>query len=347
MSPRKKRKITFEQNELGTYLKSAPRSSLQVNRIHESDCEIVKLNPHLYLSTSVDSFADEWAVGLFKEVETLARVCVHGTLSDLVVSGATPTGFLFSPQWAFSDDHVIKTKVFETVIKELKRAKVPLLGGDEGQASLLNLTGVAIGTSVIKPKTRLGMRPGQLLCTLGTFGVGPALGFQYLLGKKPSELTESKYRPYAQTKAIPSLLKYAKATMDSSDGFCTTLHILSQLNDVKFEMDFDSVRIEPVAQRFCKVNSLPVLSLWYGEIGDYQPIFTIDPEDFSKMKRALPSLLKVGRVLPKKSRKHILNFNGKAREFKPGHFANLAKTTMPEIKSAFRLLIGFLQDEGF
>ena len=340
------KEISSEQTQLLNFLKPALRSRKQLNRPHESDCEIVKLSAKSFLATSIDSFADEWAIGLYQKPETLARLCVHGTLSDLVVSGADPIGFLFSPQWGFQDPKDFKARVFKSVIEELKRVKVPLLGGDEGYAAQLSLTGVALGTSSIKPKTRVGMKAGHWLCTLGEFGVGPALGFQFLLQKIPSFLNEDLYHPTAYTKAIPAILKFAKASMDSSDGLCTTLQFLSKVNDVKFEIDANAIQIHPAALRFCHENQIPPLALWYGEIGDYQPIFSIEPKDFPKVKRLVPNLKRIGTVLPKKEKNHCILWKSEKIPFHPGQFSLVPKSTMAEIKNAFDNMIQWLKSEG-
>ena len=341
------KKISHEQAELLSFLKPALRSRKQLNRPHESDCEIVQLSTRLFLSTSIDSFSDEWAIRLFQKPETLARLCVHGTLSDLVVSGAQPLGFLFSPQWGSKDAQAVKAKIFRTVIQELKKIGVPLLGGDEGSAAELSLTGVALGTSHVKPKTRVGMKPGQWLCSLSDFGIGPALGFQFLLGKKTSYLTENLFCPTAQTQASALILKHAKASMDSSDGLCTTLNFLSKINDVRFEIDAQAIRIHPAALRFCREFSLPTMSLWYGEIGDYQPIFSIDPKDFSALKRKLPGLIRLGVVSPRRKKMNTVLMNGKVTPFDPGMLSSVPRASLREIKIGFHQMVKILKNEGF
>ena len=181
---------TEEIRSLGTLLRGMPRSPRQTHGLNESDCEVLRLTPNLYLALSIDSVSEEWIYGLYRDPRTLARVCVQGALSDVVACGVMPTGFLFSPLWPHGakDESALKKVIFDTVRSELRRADVPLLGGDQGGGASLSLTGVALGTSARKPRSRVGARPGDVLCLTGSLGIGPALGFRYLLGLPEASL---------------------------------------------------------------------------------------------------------------------------------------------------------------
>ena len=338
-------KIISEKKELERYLKGAIRSKLQVNRFYEADSEILKLGKSEFLTSSIDSFGEEWSIGLYQKLETLARVCVHGTLSDLVVTGADPLGFLFSPLWTFKDSQDTKKIIFETMIKELRKLKVPLLGGDEGRSKSLSLTGVALGRSKNKPIQRVGIKSGQVLCSLGSFGAGPALGLQFLLGLRKNSVLEDAYQPKAFISAIPAIRDFAKASMDGSDGFLSTLNTLSHLNDVHFEIDAKSIQTEKHALKFCSDHQIPRLSLWFGEVGDYQAIFTVEEGEFAKLKKRLPEVRRIGFVLPKRQKKHIFRFREKNTEVNLDQFFNLPRSTPAEYLEAFSLMLSWIEDE--
>lgn len=344
--PRIPKKETAEKSLLRHHLKGAPRSKLQLNLFDQADSEILKLAKNEFLTTSIDSFDEEWTIGIFKNPRTLARVCVHGTLSDLVVTGATPLGFLFSPQWELSQDEIIKKLIFSTVIQELKKLSVPLLGGDEGRSASLSLTGVALGRASQKPVQRTGIKPGQILCTLGDFGIGPALGFQFLLNTRTDDRLENAYYPKAQIQAIPTLLNYAKGSMDSSDGLLSTLHTLSILNDVRFDLDLKAVSVHPLARQFCIEHEIPTLALWFGEVGDYQPIFTVNADDFKNVQKRLPTVKKIGVVAPKRQKKHTLTIKNRQIQADFSDYFNQPRVTQINYLEAFHTMLFWIESEN-
>ncbi len=335
--------LNLEHSLLAKRLKNALRSQRQINKINESDCEIIKLQSKRYLATTIDSFSDEWSVGLFKKPETLAHFCVHGCVSDLVVSGTKPLGFLFSPQWGFETSSEIKDRVFRVVLRELKKIGVPLLGGDEGYAREISLTGVALGESKHKPKTRLGIKPGDVLCTIGPLGLNPAFGFQYLLNHKAALINEINLCPVAYTNAIPGIAKFARAAIDTSDGLCSSLHIFSRLNEIKFEINADALKYHPLAIRFCRSHKIPRVCLWYGEFGDYQPMISVPKHHFLKLKKLIPSLYAIGRALPRSESRNMIKSKGNNIVFEPEKFLFEPRTQLAEIRTTFEHMLHYVK----
>ncbi len=299
--------------ELQSWLGNVHRHPSQTNLLNQSDCEMVRLGPNFYLASTIDSISEEIAVGLYRDPYTMGWIAATASLSDLAAVGAEPIGILFSAQFAADFDLFAKRRCSRGLKDAIAKAGTHLLGGDSGHAVATLLTATGLGKCRGKPLSRVGAKSGDLLCTTGAVGIGPALGFDYLLRKarKPSRssrglssrsdgpgslLRESHYRPIARIREGLALRSLASSCIDTSDGFAQALHTLSKINGVGFELNWQKDWIALRARKFCVAAGLPLTSLLFGEHGDFELLLTLPSAHLVNAKRLVPALRVLGKA---------------------------------------------------
>jgi thiamine-monophosphate kinase len=287
--------------ELKSILGSVKKSALQLNRLFESDCEILKINSKQYLATSIDSLSDEIELGLYKNVETWAWLSVMSSVSDLAASGTAPLGLTLSTQWKFETSAEVQKIFFKTINLACKKAGVPFLGGDSGLTSSHVFTSSIIGQSSKKPLMRTGVKDGDLLVLAHdrNTGIGPALAFRFLLKAPESLLPENLFRPSPSLKLSQKVFPFATAAIDTSDGIASSVSILCELNKLGAELFWKEEVNSPIAKDAVRKLGLSPVFLWLGDHGDFQTLFTISEKNFKKMKKNR-KLTVIGRMTKKK-----------------------------------------------
>lgn len=303
-------KNNLEFMEISRLLKSQPRSQRQINGLFEADCEILKLS-NCYLSSSTDSIGEEIDIGLYKNPELWGWMTAIASISDLAASGSTPLGLLLSNQWKYGTSKLEKLQFFTGIRKALKKSNVPLIGGDSGSGTSHCHSSTILGTSLRKPLTRLGIRVGDHICLVGKkkLGLGPALAYRFLF-KHPEELLpESYFRPLPQPQLISQIRPFIHATIDTSDGLATSLQILSELNNVGFELHFNPLMASPIALAFCKVTDLHPLMLVMGDHGDYQTLISVPEKNLKKVLQKSRDIIPIGITTSNKKQKQLIYEN--------------------------------------
>lgn len=291
-----------EYNELKDVLGTKGKNSRQLNKLFQSDCEIIKLSPKKFLATSIDSLSDEIELGLYKNIETWAWLTVMSSVSDLAASGAAPLGLTISTQWKYDTESEVQKKYFSEVIKACKIAGVPFLGGDSGFTSSHVFTSSIIGESTKKPLMRIGIKAGDLLVLANekNVGIGPALAFRFLLNAPEEILPEKLFRPRPSLALSQKVFPYATAAIDTSDGIASSVSILCEINNLGAELYWnDSINNKTAQTALTKLKLSPVF-LWLGDHGDFQTLFAISEKNFSKIKNK-KNLTVIGKMTKKKT----------------------------------------------
>ena len=319
-----------ELESLLSWLGKFPRHPAQTHAIHEADSEVIRISKNLYLAATIDSVSEEIAFRLYKDPYTMGWITAMASLSDLAAVGAEPLGVLFSAQLSSELEESARKRLADGFRDALKKTRTHLLGGDSGGALSTVLSGVGLGLLDSKPTTRIGMRPGDLICITGKSGIGPALGFRHLLG---GALDESLYRPHARISEGIALRGIASSSMDTSDGIASTLHTLMTLNGVGLKLHPTSAHLDARAVQFCKEMNLPVSALWFGEHGDFELVFSVPEKKMPKLKRALKNFSVIGKATTKKAGTPLrLDF-----------LADRPKSNLQEIRSSFDAAVEYLR----
>ncbi len=184
-----------ENRRLTRWADLLPRAPGQVGGVHETDAELVPLGDGRLLALTVDTVAEEIALGLYRDPRTAGRIAVAAAVSDLAAVGAEPIGLLLSVTLPARDAEAVQEAVARGVAEAAGEAGTWVLGGDTNEGTALSVGCSAAGfvpaDSVL---TRMGARPGERVFGTGPLGLGAARAAAALLGA-PSLLSEDEFRP--------------------------------------------------------------------------------------------------------------------------------------------------------
>lgn len=280
-------KDIIENQIINRLSKSFSRSPKQLNKIHESDAEIIDIDNSVFnLAITIDTISEEIKTGLYSDPYLTGWMSVMVNLSDLAAVGASPIGVVISqivPQ-EYPDDYLEKLQ--QGINDACTKCGTFILGGDTNFGDELIITGCAIGT-VEKNKliTRMGIKPGDKIYSSGKLGLGNAYATEKLLLRSPQ--TEPcfprndtiKYFPSAKLEWKNILTKYASSCIDTSDGLLSSLDQLMRLNNVGFRITNDLENIIDAASKdLFNKSSIPLWLLLAGEHGEFELLFSISSE---------------------------------------------------------------------
>jgi thiamine-monophosphate kinase len=196
-----------------------------------------------------------------------------------------------------------------------------VIGGDTNESSDLviscSLFGICDKKLLIK---RSGAHAGDIVAVTGLFGQ-TAAGLKILLEniKAPFEvkapLINSVLMPKARLKEGLALAETGAltASIDSSDGLAWSLHELSEASNVGFNIE--NVPLAPEVVKFAEIHGLDPLELGLYGGEEYELIFTVKPELWSKVKEAAGkvgfSLTRMGKAT--KEKRVELRLDGETR----------------------------------
>lgn len=276
------REYTQLKNTLGESLKSP----LQVNKLFEADCEILKLAENKYLTTSIDSVGEEIDLGLYKQIETWAWMCVMSSVSDLAASGSTPLGITLAAQWKYGTELEVQNLFYKSINMVCTKAEVALLGGDTGGGISHAFTTSILGESSRPPLMRTNIEEGDVLVLSHrqTTGIGPTLAFRFIMNADESIMPENLFRPMPSWKEAAAIAPFARAAIDTSDGIATSAYILTELNDLGVDLVWDESINSPKAMEAMTALNLSPLFLWLGDHGDFHTLYVIPEKNMDKIK---------------------------------------------------------------
>ncbi len=291
-------KDIIENKLINELTKSFLHSPLQVNRLHETDAEIIKLENTPYdLAITIDTISEEIKTGLYSDPYQIGWMSVMVNMSDLAAVGASPIGIVISqilPK-EIAEDYL--TQIQKGITDACNKCNTFVLGGDTNFGDELIISGCAIGT-VEKDKflKRVCCKPGDKICTSGKIGVGNAYAAQKLFfnnqvdsrisGNDNVSRREIGFFPEAKLEWRNILHKYSSSCIDTSDGVLSSLDQLMRLNNVGFKFRNDWIEsIDDKSKRIFSNFNLPQWLLLAGEHGEFELLFSIPAErkiDFLK-----------------------------------------------------------------
>jgi thiamine-monophosphate kinase len=232
-----------------------------------------------------------------------ARKAVVATVSDFAAKGVRPLGLMVSLGLPASLGRRSIRKIGLGLGRGAREYGCPIIGGDTNQSDELIID--CVGAGLADPRKlvrRDGALPGDVLAVTGEFG-NAAAGLRLLLSGRKSAL--SKIRGLRDAVLLPKArldegLALASSgavtsSIDSSDGLAWSLHELARASGVRISLE--TIPIAKEAARFGEARGLsPIkLALYGGE--EYELVVTIRREAFARVKRRVPSLITIGRVL--------------------------------------------------
>jgi thiamine-monophosphate kinase len=256
------------------------RSPRQLNALHESDAELVRLpGVDLVLAVTTDAIVEEIAAGLYRDPYLAGWMIVAVNASDLAAVGAEPVGMVVSESLPPDIPEAAVGELQRGIREAAERHGLPLLGGDTNQAAVLALGATALGTvAADRVLTRRGAGAGDRLFASGPLGIGTAFAFRALLSGDGDGQDAVPFRPIARLEAGQCLPGIASACMDTSDGVIATLDELMRLNGVGVLWErplADS--LHPAALATARGAGLPPWTMLAGPHGEFELLFTVPP----------------------------------------------------------------------
>ncbi len=275
------------------------RSPRQMNRLHESDAELLRLPSGDLLAITTDAISEELSSGLYRDPFLAGWMVVMANMSDLAAVGAEPLGILLAQTLPPSLSGTELERLQEGIRGACSACGTYVLGGDTNEGPALHLTGTGVGVlSGDHPLSRIGCREHDVLCATGPLGGGNAFAANQFAR---SEVASTGYAPAARIRQGMALRSLASACMDTSDGLFATLDQLSRLNAVGFDLDDDwADGLDVAAHDACADLDIPLWAFLAAPHGEFELVFSISLERLPVCKELFGSygwrLLQLGRV---------------------------------------------------
>jgi thiamine-monophosphate kinase len=282
------------------------RSPLQVNRLQESDAEIIQLDSRgtSCLAVTTDSIVEEIATGLYDDPYLIGWMTVMASMSDLAAVGANPLGILVSEVLPDNLPQDWLAELQRGIEKACEACDSFVLGGDTNSGEQLLLTGCALGvTTQARRLSRIGAKAGDHVYSTGSLGTGNAYALEHYLHHENGTNSAIPYQPFARLREGHSIAGIASSCMDTSDGALATLDQLMRLNHIGFELnrDIESL-LHPGARLTAAAAGIAAWLLLAGQHGEFELIFTVSPVNelnlFDAANRANWQPIHLGRVIP-------------------------------------------------
>lgn len=242
--------------------------------------------------------------------EQIGKLIVTVNFSDIAAMGAKPLAFLLSygsPDIEFGDFE----KMIHAVDNQCRKYNAKFAGGDTNYMEKLTLSGAAIGKTK-KPVLRSGARIGDVIGVTGDLG-GAGLGTEILLKNLPIDVNNPAVKkalePEPRVNEGILLENYATSMTDISDSLSVSLYNIAESSRVGIMLEIDKIPIPENAREIARKLKLDILNYSLYSEGDYELLFTISKEDFSRVKKKI-EITKIGEIV-KGSR--IVGIKGKKK----------------------------------
>jgi thiamine-monophosphate kinase len=251
-----------------------------------------------------------------------ARKAVVSVISDLAAKGVQPMGILIS----LGLPRNISENYVEQIGRGLNAAAreygTYVIGGDTNESTDLTIDVSALGICDEKMLVRRSTAcVGDLVMVTGTFGL-PVLGLKIIKknvnvsGKLREKAIKSVFMPKARLSEGLTLARYhlINSSTDSSDGLAWSLHELSKLSNVGFQID--KIPIHREVRKFAIKNNLDPIELAFYGGEEYELVITQTPTLYEKSKKKIRTLIPIGHAT-KNSGKIMLKLDNQYLDIDP------------------------------
>lgn len=276
----KKLEVIQENQMLSVWSSILGRHPDQLNKIHESDAELLAL-PGISISqtlaATIDTVSEEIYLGFYQHPETIGWVAAMASLSDLAAVGATPLGILVSATLSGNTDNELQQGIAKGLEAACRMSNTYVLGGDTNFSNKISVSVCSLGlVDPVTQLTRKGTHVGDIVYCTGLFGDGAALAAKVIYQIPDGLYNEFAYRPVARLKEAKIIAGYANACMDSSDGLLATLDQLSRINDLGIEITVPIKNLlTPTACALAQTLCVPFFPFIASHHGEFELVFTI------------------------------------------------------------------------
>jgi thiamine-monophosphate kinase len=321
--------------------KKYDHSPLQINKLQESDSEIININL-LYndqLVVTTDSIAEEIEMGIYNDPYLTGWMSVMVNMSDLAATGASPVGVLISEILPGNLDDSFINKLHKGISDACKECGTYILGGDTNYGKQLVISATAIGITKNKMFiTRLGCNPGDVIYTTGMLGAGNAFALSQLTAAE----YKIQYKPASRLTAGKTIREIASSCIDTSDGTFAAMDQLMRLNKVGIKLDTDwNEKLDTKSKFIMYESGLPTWLLMAGQHGEFELLFSVPPEKELALKNiSIQNSITFSRIGEiQKSAGLFLNLYNKLVEIPTGKIRNLTSKPNFNLNSYLRSLL--------
>jgi thiamine-monophosphate kinase len=244
--------------------------------------DVAVLHPKLGYELVVT--ADQLIAGVHtlgtEPADLVAKKALRRNLSDLVAKGASFRGYFMTLALPRRTTDSWIARFAKGLAEDGELYDIPLLGGDiAATPGPLVVSITAIGEAAFDTTiSRKGAKPGMDLFVTGSIG-DAALGLDALQGKgKRDKALEARYfLPEPRVGFVKYLAKYARASIDVSDGLLADLGHLCRASGVAAIVHPGKVPTSAAVRRAVDAGASVERVLTGGD--DYEVLFATDPAD--------------------------------------------------------------------
>ena len=273
----------------------------------------------------VHFFADDPA-------HTIACKALRVNLSDLAAKGAKPLGFLVSLALPADTSDAWLKSFADGLREDAATYKCPLFGGDTVRTPGPVMVSVAMFGSVPDGMMvrRAGAKAGDKVFITGTIGdaalgLGLRNGATWPLTKAQHGHLASRYLlPQPRSALAETVLHYASASMDVSDGLVGDLAKLCRVSGVAADIDADRVPLSDAGRAVLEADPAARETAFTGG-DDYEILCTVPPAKVDRFRvaamAAKVAVTEIG-TIGEGEGVRFLDGNGDALVFKHGAFSH-------------------------
>ena len=265
--------MSKEKEMIEMIQKHMPKSSMQLNKLFQSDAEIIDFHGKK-LVYSIDEFSEE-DMFRYEDPYILGWNMAVGTISDIYACGGTPEYYAHSITVNHSCSFEYVEQLAMGISDVLKKTGTFFIGGDISYADVWRYTGSIIGILNDKPILRKGSKINDDIFISGEIGSGNIeaalkLYSDYLLSQNNKNMFTLR------NKEAYLIRQYCNCCIDTSDGVYRALTTISDINKTGYELRGLPYRSDGIL--LADSLNLPKEMLFVGECGEYELLFTIDKE---------------------------------------------------------------------
>lgn len=237
----------------------------------------------IVVTTDVVTFDRHFPAGMTYEQFGWYAAAVN--FSDLAAMGARPIGFTAALALPPTLDAQFAYDIMSGIDQCAEFCGTGIVGGDTKSGPGI-VAGTAIGTMDGRaPMLRSGARPGDVVAVTGPLG-GPAAGFAAIENDIDCpEAKESLFMPIPRVTEGMELSSSGVVTscIDLSDGLGTALNTVCQASKVGIDVEFSFLQHENYVDSISEKTEIPLEKLLLGWGGEYELMFTADPNRLKKL----------------------------------------------------------------
>lgn len=270
MTPRRRPRSTsvFSEREFHAWLIRQGRRSADVPLPLGDDAAAVRLRPGRVALLTTDALVEGTHFLATSPPRDVGSAAAAVSLSDVAAKGGRPVALLLDLLLPPRTSVAWARAVAEGARAEVRRWGGELVGGDTKPSPCRAVIGTILAEAEpghLAPRT--GARPGDRLLLTGTAGRGGAAAFALQRQGPTPPVLRALLQVEPRLFEGATLVRFAHAMLDTSDGLAESCRILAAASRVRVELDLASIPVHS------KVRALPKATdretaVFFG--GDYE-----------------------------------------------------------------------------